>query len=80
MRDSIVKDVKDWKLSDKKNKVAVKHMSRAKTKDMESYIIRTLEQNPETNIIHSGTYDLKNDSPPEEIARDNTNLTTSCKT
>ena len=46
---------------------------------MESYIIPTLEQNPETIIIHSGTDDLKSDSSPEEIARD-VKLTTSCKT
>ena len=78
--DSIIKDVKGWKLSDKKNKVVVKHFSGAKTKDMESYIIPTLEQNPETIIIHSGTNDLKSDSSPEEIARDIINLTTSCKT
>ena len=42
--DSIVKDMKGWKLSDDKNKVVVKHFSGAKTKDMESYIIPTLEQ------------------------------------
>ena len=47
---------------------------------MESYIIPTLEQNPETIIIHSGTNDLKSDSSPEEIARDIITLTTSCKT
>ena len=73
--DSIVKDVKSWKLSDDKNKVCG-----AKTKDMESYIIPTLEQNPEIIIIHSGTNDLKSDSSPEEIARDIIKLTTSCKT
>ena len=61
--DSIVKDMKGWKLSDDKNK----HFSGAKTKDMESYIIPTLEQNPETIIIHSGTNDLKNESSPKEI-------------
>ena len=44
-----------WKLSDKKNKVVVKHFSGAKTKDMESYIIPNLEQNLETIIIHSWT-------------------------
>ena len=78
--DSIVKDVKGWKLSDDKNKVVAKHFSGAKTKDMESYIIPTLERNPETIIIHSGTNDLKSDSSPEEIARDVIKLTTSCKT
>ena len=70
----------DWKLSDDKNKVVVKHFSGAKTKDMESFIIPILEQNSETIIIHSGTNDLKNRSSPEEIARDIIKLTTSCKT
>ena len=76
LADSVVKDVKVWKLSDDKNKVVVKHFSGAKTKDMESYII----PNPETIIIHSGTNDLKSDSSPEEITRDIIKLTTSCKT
>ena len=77
--DSIAKDVEDWKISDKKNKVVVKHFSGAKTKDMESYIIPTLEQNPEKIIIHSGTNDVKSDSSLEEIARDIFSLTASCK-
>ena len=51
-----------------------------KQKTWESYIIPTLEQNPETIIIHSGTNDLKSDSSPEEIARNIIKLTTSCKT
>ena len=78
--DSVVKDVKGWKLSDEKNKVVVKHFSEAKTKDKGSYIIPILEQNPETIIIHCGTYDLKSDRSPEEIARDITKFTISCKT
>ena len=72
--------MKGWKLSGNKNKVVAKHFSWAKTKDMESYIIPTLKQNPETIIIHSVTNDLKSDSSPEEIARDIIKLTTSCKT
>ena len=72
--------MKGWKLSDEKNKVVVKHFSGAETKDKESYIIPTLEQNPETIIIHCGTNDLKSDSSPEEIARDIIKLTTSCGT
>ena len=77
---SIVKDVKVWKLSDEKNKVMVKHFIGAKTKDMESYVIRILEQNPETIIIHPGTNDFQSDNSLEEIAQDIINLTTSCKT
>ena len=78
--DSIVKDVKGWKLSDEKNKVVVEHFNGAKAEYMESYIIPSLEQNPEIIIVHSGTNDLKSDSSPEEIARDIMNLRTSCKT
>ena len=40
--DSIVKDVKGWKLSDEKHKVVVKHFRGAKTKVMESYITSTI--------------------------------------
>ena len=72
--------MKGWKLSDKKNKVVVKYFRRAKTKDMECYIIPALEQNPDAIIIHSGTNDLKRNSSPEETAKDIINLTTSCKT
>ena len=46
---------------------------------MESYIVPTLEQNPETIIIHSRTDDLKSGSSPEENATDIINLATSCK-
>ena len=60
--------------------IVVKHFSRAKTKDMESYINPTLKQNPETIIIDTGTNDLESDSSPEEIAREIINLTMSCKT
>ena len=78
LEDSIVKDVNGWKLSDENNKVVVKHFSGAKKKDMESYIIPTLKQNPETIIIHSGTNDLESHSSPEGITRDIINLKTSC--
>ena len=57
--DSLVKDVKGWKLSDEKNKVVAGHFSGTKTKDMESYIIPTLEQIPKTIILRSGTNDLR---------------------
>ena len=74
-----MKEVKGWKLSDKKNKVLVKHFSGAKTKYIQSYIIPTLKQNLETVISHFGTKDLKSDSSSEEIPREIINLTTSCK-
>ena len=80
LTDSIIKDVKGWKLSDKKNKALVKHFSGTKTKYTASYIVSTLEQDPETTIIHSGTNDFKSGNSPEEIARDVINITTSSKT
>ena len=45
------------KLSEEKNKVVIKHFSGAKTKEIEPYNISTVEQNPETTIIHYGTND-----------------------
>ena len=41
--------------------------------DMESYIIPTLNRNPDGLIIHCGTNDLR-DSEPTEIARKITKL------
>ena len=80
LEDSIVKDVKSWTSSGEKNKVVFKHFSGAKIKDMESYIIPTLKQNPRTIIIHPGTNVFKCDSSPEEITRDIIKNTASCKT
>ena len=40
------------------HKVVVKHFGGAKTKNMESYVIPTVEQKPD-NILHVRTNDLK---------------------
>ena len=42
--DSMVKDIKGWKMSSRTRKVVVKHFSVAKTEDMKSYVIPTVEQ------------------------------------
>ena len=65
--DSMVKDIKGWKMSNCTWKVAVKHLSGAKTKDMKSYVIPTIEQKPDNIILHTGTNDLKTVDTPEEI-------------
>ena len=64
--DSMVKDIKGWKMSRSTRKVVVKHFSGAKTKDMKSYVIPTVEQKPDNIILHTGTNDLKTIDTPEE--------------
>ena len=65
--DSMVKDIKGCKMSNCTCKVVVKHLSGAKTKDMKSYVIPTIEQKPDNIILHTGTNDLKTVDTPEEI-------------
>ena len=61
-------------------KVVVKHFSSAKTKDMKSYVIPTVEQNPDHIILHTGTNDLKAIDTPKEITTGILNLAMTCKT
>ena len=63
----MAKDVKGWKMSSHTRKVVVKHFSGAKTKDMKSYVIPTVEQKPDNIILHTGTNDVKTIDTPEEI-------------
>ena len=72
--DSMVKDIKDWKMSSHTRKVVVKHFSGAKTKDMKSYVIPTVRQKPDNIILHTGTNDLKTIATPEEITMGILNL------
>ena len=78
--DSMVKDIKSWKMSRSTHKVVVKHFSGAKTKDMKSYVIPTVEQKPDNIILHTGTNDLKTIDKPEEITMKILNLAMTCKT
>ena len=77
--DSMVKDIKDWKMSSHTRKVVVKHFSGAKTKDMKSYVIPTVRQKPDNIILHTGTNDLKTIDTPEEITMRILNLVMTCK-
>ena len=62
----MIKDIKGWKMSRSTRIVVVKHFNGAKTKDMKSYVIPTVEQKPDNIILHAGTNDLKTIDTPEE--------------
>ena len=62
-----------------KSIVFVKSMSGARTKRMKSYIIPTIELEPDAILIHSGTNALKRYEQPEEIACEIANLASSIK-
>ena len=51
--DSMINDIKGWKMSSHTRKVVMKHFSGAKTKDMKSHIISTVEQKPDNIILHT---------------------------
>ena len=78
--DFMVKDIKGWKISSRTRKVGVKHFSGAKTKDMKSYVIPTVEPKPDNIILHTGKNDLKTIDTPEEITMGILNLAMTCKT
>ena len=58
----------------------MKHFSGAKTKDIKSYVIATVEQKPDNIILHTGTNDLKTIDTPEEMTMGILNLAMTCKT
>ena len=76
----MVNNIKGWKISCSTRKVVMKHFSDAKTKDMKSYVIPTVEQKPDNIILHTGTNDLKTIDTPEEITMGILNLAMTCKT
>ena len=78
--DSMVKDIKDWKMSSHTHKVVLKHFSGPKTKDMKSYAIPNVEQKPDNIILHAGKNDLKTLDTPEEITMGILNLAMTLKT
>ena len=75
----MVKDIKGWKMSSHTRKVIVKHFSKAKTKDMKSYVIPTVEQKPDITL-HTGTNNLNTIDTPEKITMGILNLAVTCKT
>ena len=70
----MIKDIKGWKISSRTRKVAVKHFSSAKTKDIKSYIIPPVKQKLDNIILHTGTNYLKTIDTPEEITMGILNL------
>ena len=67
-------------MSSHARKVVVKYFSGAKTKDMKSNVIPTVEQKPDNIIPPPGTNDLKIIDTPEEITMGIFNLAMTCKT
>ena len=68
--DSIIKEVKGWELTDDSNKVVVKSFRGATTSQMKWHVKPTTEQNLKNIILHCGTYDINDDSDPENIAEE----------
>ena len=65
--DSIIKDIKGWEITDRKNKTVVRDFLGAKTNDMKSCVVPTIKQNPETVVLHCGTNDLKTEKDHRNI-------------
>ena len=77
--DSIIKDVYGWELSDRENKVVVKHFSGSTTEDMKTYIQPPLKRDPDRVIIHVGTNDLRSNQDPVTIAKNIIDIAKSSK-
>ena len=75
----MVKNIYGPSYSDNKSNVFVKSISGAKTKCMKSYIIPTVELEPDAIVIHCGTNDLSRQEQPEEVAYEIANLASSIK-
>ena len=55
----MIKDVYGWELSDREEKVVVKHFSGSVIEDTKIYIQPPLKRDPDRVIIHVGTNDLR---------------------
>ena len=67
--DSMIKNVYVWELSDRVEKVVLKHFSGSTTEYMKAYIRPPLKRTPDRVIIHIGTNDLRSSQDPETIAK-----------
>ena len=72
--DSIIRDVKGWELTEESNKVVLKSFRGATTSHMKWHIKPSTEQNPKKIILHCGTNDINDDSDPQNIAEEITEL------
>ena len=75
----MVKNIYGPSYLDHKSNVFVKSISDAKTKCMKSYIISTVELEPDAMVIHCGMNDLRRQEQPEKIAYEIANLALSIK-
>ena len=75
----MVKNIYGPSYSDNKSNVFVKSISGGKTKCMKSYIICTIELEPDAIVIHCGTDDLRRQEQPEVIAYEIPNFASSIK-
>ena len=79
--DSIVKNVNGRQLSKSlsNEKVSVKSFPGATTKQMSTYVKPTLEEKPDTIILHMGTNDLRSEDEPDKIANYIVDVAVACK-
>ena len=68
--DSMIKDVYGWELSDREEKVVMKHFSGSTTEDMKTYIQPPLKCDPDWVITYVGTNYLRLSQDPVTIAKD----------
>ena len=78
--DSMVNDIKAWKMSSRTRKVVLKHFSGAKTKDTKPHIIVKGEEKFDNIILHTRANSLKTIDTPEEITMGIINLEMTHKT
>ena len=76
---SIIKDVKDWELTDDQNKVVVKSFRGATTSQMKRHVNPTTELNPKNIILHCSTNDMNDESDPQNIAKNLSNWPNQCQ-
>jgi hypothetical protein len=73
-RDSIIKNLQGWRLSDDNNHVVVKGFAGANCTDMEDYFKPVVRKEPENIILHVGTNDLNKSASQDQIAQGIINL------
>ena len=67
MGDSVIAKLDGWKMADKKNRVIINAFPGATVEDMADHIKPTLAKKPDNIIIHTGTNDLRSDSPHDVV-------------
>ena len=78
--DSMLKDIKSWEINKhlKNDHAVVKSFPGAKTTCMEHYLVPSLDQKPNTIILHVGTNDLRGADPPKVISKRIMDLARKC--